>query len=193
MIAGFYDKDYEELTDLASGKAPDQLREAYKHLPKKNVRKIIEFHELLRNACEQLAAESKVLRKTRTKKVKPAEELVKKIKFKLSEPKLKITSVPPAGIIGAQAVVVYNVKTRKIGLYQAKTSNGLNVKGASIIDFTEMSTQKTLRKPESQIAEFKEQNTQKRAETWFAKTIKTTEIKLTGRLNEDTVILKIFK
>ena len=44
-----------------------------------------------------------------------------------------------------------------------------------------------------QLKEFKEQNTQKRFETWFNKNIKTTETVHNGRLNEDTVILKVFK
>ena len=69
---------------------------------------------------------------------------------------------------------------------------GLHVKGTSIIDYSTKSLQKTLRKPPEQIKEFKEQNTQKRFETWF-KNIKTTEVALNGRLNEDTVILKVYK
>jgi hypothetical protein len=102
-------------------------------------------------------------------------------------------STPPAQIVGAQGVVVFNVKTRKIGYYIAKTSAGLNVRGTSLVDFTEKSTQKTLRKPPEQIKEFKEQNTQKRFETWFAKNVKTTETVLNGRFNEDTIILKVYK
>jgi hypothetical protein len=50
-----------------------------------------------------------------------------------------------------------------------------------------------LRKPPEQLKEFKEQNTQKRFETWFSKSVKTTETLLNGRFNEDTIILKVFK
>ena len=96
-------------------------------------------------------------------------------------------------IIGAQGVVVYNVKTRKIGYYIATNTEGLGVKGTSLTNFTNKSEQKTLRKPPEQIKEFKEQNTQKRFETWFAKSVKTTETLLNGRFNEDTVILKVYK
>jgi hypothetical protein len=53
--------------------------------------------------------------------------------------------------------------------------------------------QKTLRKPAEQIKSFKEMNTQKRMQTWFEKEVKTTEIKLNGRFNEDVVILKVYK
>jgi len=192
-IRGFFTKGLEELQELASGKADEQLKEAYKHNSRKNVNKLIEFYNSVMAACEQIAAEAKVLKKPRAAKVKPAEELVKKLKFMLSDTKLGITSAPPATIIGSQGVVVFNTKTRKIGYYIAKSTAGLGVKNSSITEFTDKSTQKTLRKPPEQIKEFKEQNTQKRFETWFAKNVKTTETQLNGRFNEDTVILKVYK
>ena len=192
-IRGFFTRGLEELQELASGQADEQLKEAYKHNSRKNVNKLIEFYNSVMAACEQIAAEAKVLKKPRAAKIKPAEELVKKLKFMLSDTKLGITSAPPATIIGSQGVVVYNTKTRKIGYYIAKSSSGLGVKNSSITEFTDKSTQKTLRKPPEQIKEFKEQNTQKRFETWFAKNVKTTETLLNGRFNEDTIILKVYK
>ncbi len=192
-IKGFFKFSHEELLELASGNADEQLREAYKHNSRKNVKKLIEFYDSIMAACDQIAAEQKVLKKPRAKKVKPAEDLVKKLKFCIKDDKLGIVSVPPAGIVGAQGVVIYNVKSRKIGYYISKSSAGINVKGTSLIDFSDKSFQKTLRKPPEQIKEFKEQNTQKRFETWFAKSVKTTETVLNGRFNEDTVILKVFK
>ena len=141
-IKGFFANGLAELQELASGHADDQLRESYKHVSRKNVKKLIEFYESIAQACEQIAAEAKVMKKPRAIKVKPAEEIVKKLKFMLSDTKLGVTSVPPATIIGAQGVVVLNVKTRKIGYYIAKTSAGLTIKNSSITDFTEKSIQK---------------------------------------------------
>lgn len=191
-IKSFFQKSYNELVELSSGNADEQLREAYKHCSRKNIKKLVEFYESIFTACDQIAAEQKVLKKPRAKKVKPAEELVKKIKFKVTDDKLGLTSVPAAGLIGAQLAVVYNTKTRKIGLYIASSSAGLNVKGASITDFSVKSFQKTLRKPDVQIKEFKEQNTQKRVETWFDK-IKATDTTLNGRVNAEVMILKVYK
>lgn len=192
-VRSFYERGHAELMELASGNADEQLREAYKHHPRKNIKKLIEFYEAIAQACEQIAAEAKIMKKPRAKKIKPAEELIKKLKFCVKDDKLGIVSVPPAGIIGAQGVVVYNVKTRKIGYYVSKSSVGFGVKGTSITNFTEKSFQKTLRVPASQLKEYREQNTQKRFETWFSKSVKTTETALTGRVNEDVVILKVFK
>jgi hypothetical protein len=191
-IKGFYQRGLDELLELTSGAPDDQLKESYKHVNKKNVKKLADFYEGIMLACDQIAAEAKILKKPRPAKIKPAEELVKKLKFLAVDDKLGIVSVPPANIIGAQAAVVYNTKTRKIGIYISKTSSGLAVKGTTITEFTEKSFQRTLRKPAEQIKEFKEQNTQKRVDTWFTK-IKTTETILNGRINEDIVILKTFK
>jgi len=193
IIKGYFQRSYDELTELASGNADAQLREAYKHLPRKNVKKLIEFYENIMSACDQIAAEQKVMKKPRAAKVKPAEQIVAKLKFMLSDTKLGITSAPPATIIGASGVAVFNVKTRKIGYYIATSSAGFGVKGTTLTDFTEKSTQKTLRKPLEQIKEFKDQNTQKRFETWFAKSVKTTETVLNGRFREDTIIIKVYK
>jgi hypothetical protein len=192
IIKSYFQRGLDELLELASGNADEQLREGYKHVSRKNIKKLIDFYESIMSACEQIAAEQKVLKKPRAKKIKPAEELVKKIKFKLSDDKLGITSVPAAGIIGASSAVVYNTKNRKLGIYVANSSAGLNVKGASIVDFIVKSFQKTLRKPDIQIKEFKEQNTQRRVEAWFEK-IKATETSLNGRINAEVMIIKIFK
>lgn len=192
-IKSFYEFGQAELLELSSGQANDQLREAYRHLARKNVRKLIDFYQYIMDACDQIAAEAKVNKKPRAKKVKPAEDLVKKLKFRTSDDKLGIVSVPPAQIVKAQSALIYNTKTRKIGLYIAKNSEGLGVKSSSLTNFTDMSTQKTLRKPLEQLKELKDQNTQKRVETWYTKSVKTTETKLNGRFNEDTVILRVFK
>lgn len=192
LVKQYFQTGQNELAELASGKADDQLREAYSHNSRKNVKKLIEFYESIISACEQIAAEAKIAKPARAKKAKPAEQIVAKLKFCIKDDKLGIVSVPPAGIVGAQGAVVYNVKTRKLGMYIAKTSEGLSVKGTSIVNFTDKSFQRTLRKPDLQLKEFKDQNTQKRVETWFDK-IKTTETVLNGRVNAEVIILKVFK
>jgi len=78
-------------------------------------------------------------------------------------------------------------------MYIAGNSEGFGVKGTSITNFTDMSTQKTVRKPAEQLKAFKDMNTQKRMQTYFEKDVKTTGIKLNGRFNEDVVILKVYK
>jgi hypothetical protein len=192
LVKGFYESMLAEIEEVQVKGCDEQLAEAYEHVSKKNIKKLHDFLIGVMSACDQIIGEAKLNKAPRAKKIVPAEKLVAKLKFKASDDKLGVTSVPPAQLVGAQGAVVYNTKTRKIGVYTALNSSGLAVKGTSIINFTDKSTQKTLRKPEIQMREFKEQNTNKRVETWF-KNIKATEIQLNGRLNADVMILKVFK
>lgn len=192
-IKSFFQSGHTELIELSSGTADDQLREAYRHNSRKNIKKLIEFYEGIMTACDQITAEQKVIKKPRAAKVKPAEQLVAKLKFCVKDDKLGIVSVPPAQLVGASGAVLYNVRTRKLAYVISKTTSGLEVKGSSLLNFTEKSIQKTLRNPSLSIKEFKEQTTQKRFESWFSKNVKTTETAFSGRTNEDTVILKVFK
>jgi hypothetical protein len=192
MVKGFYEKMLAEVEEVQVKGCEEQLAEAYEHISKKNIKKLNDFLVGIMTACDQIIGEAKLNKAPRAKKIVPAEKLVAKLKFKASDDKLGVTSVPPAQLVGAQGAVVYNTKTRKIGVYTSLNSSGLAVKGTTITNFTDKSTQKTLRKPEIQLREFKDQNTNKRIETWF-KNIKATEIQLNGRLNAETMILKVFK
>lgn len=192
IIKGFYERQLAEYEELQSKDCDEQLWEGYSHYGKKNIKKMHDFLLSIMAACDQIVGEAKLTKKPRVKKVKPAEQVVAKLKFKATDDKLGVTSVPPAQIVGASGAVVYNTKTRKLGIYTALNSEGLGVKGTTITNFTEKSTQKTLRKPEVQLREFKEQNTANRVNSWFGK-IKATEIALNGRVNADVIILKVFK
>ena len=66
----------------------------------------------------------------------------------------------------------------------------LSIKGTTVIGFdTQVSTQKTLRKPERQIPEFT--GSSKAAKRKFLNGIKSVEIALNGRLNSDTILLHV--
>ena len=77
-----------------------------------------------------------------------------------------------------------------MGKYVAAVYQELSVKGASITGFNEdLSVQKTLRKPVDQLKEFKAAN--KVGLRKFLEDIKATDIKLNGRISEDTILLKV--
>jgi hypothetical protein len=68
----------------------------------------------------------------------------------------------------------------------------LGVKGTTITGFDATnSVQKTLRKPAEQLAEFKKAGKVKLRT--FMEDVKAVEIKLTGRINKDTILLKVVK
>jgi hypothetical protein len=192
LIKTFYERTVAEYEELQSKDCEEQLAEGHSHYGKKNIRKMADFLASIMTACDQIIGEAKLNKKPRAKKAVPAEKLVAKLKFKATDDRYGITSVPAVQIIGAQQVVVFNTKTRKIGIYTSKTSEGLAVKGSSIINFTDKSVQKTLRKPETQIKEFKDLNTARRTQTWLD-SIKAVGTVMNGRINSEVMILKAWK
>ena len=66
------------------------------------------------------------------------------------------------------------------------------MKGTTITQFNEeKSVQKTLRKPEEKLKEFKEAGKRKLAT--YLDDINAVDIKLNGRINPDTILLKVVR
>ena len=194
FIRAFYEGPLSEYIalQLPAKEQDEQLREAYAHLGKADIKKGVELFQGIISACDMITAESKANRKTRKPKTKSAEKLVAKLKYCKTDEKYKVASINPADIIDASEVWVFNVKTRKIGKYVAEDHATLQVKGTTLQFFDEkQSVAKTLRKPEQQLTEFnKSGKVQLRK---FLDNIKGVETKLNGRFNADTIILKAVK
>lgn len=190
FIRDFYKRDLEELLELASGNADEQLKEGYSHRSKKQIRKLIDFLNEIDSACNMLMQEAKVNRKPRKAKAVSKDKLVAKLKYKKTEESLKLVSVNPADIIGTKELWVYNTKSRKLGRYVANEYMDLGVKGTSITGFNEnLSICKTLRKPEEKLKEFKAAG--KVALRKFLDDINATDTKMNGRINEEIILLKV--
>ena len=190
IIKGFYERDLNELLELASGKADEQLREGYSHRSKKQVKNMIAFYQEIAMACDMLAQEAKVNRAPRKTKAVSKDKLVAKLKFMKTNEPLKLVSINPVDIIGAGELWIFNTKTRKLGRYVASEFNTLNVKGTTITNFDEFkSVQKTIRKPEEKLKEFKAAG--KIALRKFMDEINATDTKMNGRINEETILLKV--
>lgn len=190
IIRDFYARDLAELLELASGEADEQLREGYKHRSRKQIKSLIAFLQEIESACTMLMQEAKVNKKPRARKAVPAEKIVAKLKYMKTNEPLKLVSINPVDILGAKELWVYNSKTRKLGKYVAKEYHELGVKGASITNFDEnQSVCKTLRKPEEKLKEFKAAG--KVALRKFLDEINATDTKMNGRINEETLLLKV--
>jgi hypothetical protein len=189
VIKDFYAKDLDELTEVATSK-DEQLKEAYSHLSKVQLRKITAFYQEVVSACEMLAQEAKVNRKPKAKKAVPAEKIVAKLKYKKADEPLKLVSINPADILGAKELWTYNTKSRKLGKYIAEEFQDLGIKGTTITGFSEpKSVQKTLRKPADQLKEFKAAG--KVVLRKFLEDINAVDTRMNGRINEDIILLKI--
>jgi hypothetical protein len=190
IIRDFYASDLAELEELASGNADEQLREGYSHRTKKQIKNLIAFLTEVQNACNMLMQEAKVNRAPRKTKAVSKDKVVAKLKYMKSNEPLKLVSVNPTDIIGSKELWVYNTKTRKLGRYVAKEYSELGVKGTTITNFDENSSVcKTLRKPEEKLKEFKAAG--KVALRKFLDEINATDTKMNGRINEETILLKV--
>jgi hypothetical protein len=199
IIKDIYSRNLKDLEELNAGKPTDetkldsyeQLQEAYNTKSKKEIRNLLAFYKEIESACNMLIEESKVNKAPRVKKSVSKDKLVEKLKYLKTFEPLKLVSANPVNIIGASELWVYNTKNRKIGKYVADEFTGpLTVKGTVILGFDEhKSVQKSIRKPEEKIKEFKDAN--KIMLRKFLEDINATDTKLNGRINEDTILLKI--
>jgi len=199
FVDQFYRGQYEELqelNDLPPAKKQDdmqqQLAEGYNTYSKKEIKELTDFYKRMFDGIEIIKAEKKQTRAVRKPKQKSAAELVKKLKFKPSDGDFGLSSIPPADIIDATALVVFNTKNRKLGIYYAQEHTTFKVKGTTLQFFDEKrSVQKTVRKPDEVLPNWKK-ITKHKLKPQFGY-LKTTETKLNGRFNADIIILKAFK
>jgi hypothetical protein len=184
-----YQRRQQELEEAQLRQDP-QLKEAYSHFKAADFKKRINWITDLLDAVEQYRDVKKASKKARIKKAPSKEKLVGKIKYAKEDKALKIVSINPADIVGSAELWIYNNKTRKLGKYVAAGYQTLSVKGTSITGFdVDKSVAKTLRKPEEQLKEFAKAG--KIALRTFIKDIKAVEVKLNGRINEETLLLKV--
>jgi hypothetical protein len=180
-----------EYDDVLTTKDAD-VKEGYSNFTKQNMKKIIAYCDQVILDCNRVSEVSTKSRKPRKRKVKSPDELVKKIKICAEFKDLNLKSVPTTSIVGANQLWVYNTKTRKLGVYNAEDAGGLSVKGSSIINFAEKkSVQKKLRKPEVMLPDVL--NGGKVFLRNVIDSIRAVESPLNGRLNADTILLKVTK
>jgi len=153
-----------------------------------------EIVAVLEKVLTNVRAENKLnkIRKPSKKKIKPAQMQIKNLKFKESDSSLKLVSIPPSTIIAAPTLVTFNCKTRKVAIYYAKNTDGLSVKGTTIQNFdAEKSKTKSLRKPEELIEHLIGTSLNRFEKVFLG--IKAKEGSPNGRINEETLLLKVFK
>lgn len=185
-----FQKHRDELSQ-AQSKADEQLVEGYRFLKTADYRRILGWLDALLAAVEQYRDVKRATKRvTRVKKAPAKEKVVARLKYAKENKELKLVSINPVDIVGASELWIFNAKTRKLGRYVAASYQTLSVKGTSILNFDEeKSVAKTLRKPADQIKEFSKAG--KVALRSFIKDIRATEIRLNGRINDDTVLLKV--
>lgn len=192
LIPPAFEKTLNELNEALEGK-DKQLVEGYSNLKKTKLKKLIKGIESISDACAQQVVSAKAARKPTVRKIKvkaPA-VVVKNVKYMKEFPELKISSVSPELLVESKEVWIYNTKYKKIQVYRAIGEGAMTVKGTSLIGYeVATSGSKTIRKPEI-ITGFASMTKRTLAQEF--KTLKTKEAAVNGRINQDCIILKVFK
>ena len=190
-IVEHFRPQYEEICEAQAETDPD-LIEAYKGWRKPVLKIMGLFLKRIIDHMTEVDAAGQSIRKPRAKKVKPAHVIVSKLQFLSEFKELNITSVDPKGIINASQLWVFNPKSRNLSVYHAVGRSGLSVRGTTITGYdTDASITKKVRKPEQVMPQVL--NAGKVDLRSIMKNLSTTESKANGRINKDTILLRIIK
>ena len=187
-MRSFYVDCYNELVDVYN-KEDEFYLEAWSHLKPKYHKTMMDFYGIIVDDLDRIIKNSTAQRKPRKKKTLSASRLIKGLKYQQEFSELKLVSINPEKIIGANTLWVYNTRYKTLGVYHAvNTVRGLSVKGCTIQHFDESeSVQKTVRKPKEALNVLN-----KRSLKAMLKNMKTKEQILTGRINAQTILLGVF-
>jgi hypothetical protein len=181
----------EELVLAISKKDPD-LVEGYSNFKKNELKLYHDLIESIIDDCDKIINNKKITRKPKKKKAVSLDKKVSKVQYKKDDIEYKLASINPIDIVGAKQLWVFNTKTKKLGFYLSNDDTGFGVKGTTLENYDELlSIQKTLRKPLDILP-----NVLKAKKTELKKImsgINSKEAPLNGRINSDTILLKVIK
>lgn len=138
-MAGFYAGQFEELEMAIEGSDP-QVKEAYASYSKKWIKARLEFVEKMMTDLLRYGQNAKKLRVPRKKKPMSVEKKLKNFKYQKEFQEMKLASVSPESIVGAQELWAYNTKYKTLSVFRAIDRGGLEIKRSSIVNFDEKTT-----------------------------------------------------
>jgi len=169
------------------------IKEGYSYLTTSEQKRIQRMYKKVLDTLEA-RSQQKRQRATRKKKVKTPTQLVSKVQYLASTTEYGgLSSVDPEKIIGANRVILFNIKYRQYTIVEAENDQiGLTVKGTTIQNIDETkSSSKRVRETylKSLLGTTAKQGI--RAIRKEFNGIKAKDSAVTGRLNKDTLILKV--
>jgi hypothetical protein len=188
-IIAYYVPHLDEINEVLDGSDP-QLKEGYRPYTKKQVREMKEFFEKILEDAHRFASNQKTVKKRKQRTVS-SDKKVKNFNYKPEDKDFQIVSMNPASIIGASEVWIFNVKYSSLTVFRSSSTNGLDIKGTTIMNFDESisMTKRTGKKAPDFIKEVLTGG--KRSLAKLMDNINTKPGTLSGRTTKDAVILKI--
>lgn len=166
--------------------------EGYSHLKRPELNRRIKECKAMLDDLDRIKSVAKATRKVRIAKPQSIDKQVAKVKYRKDDKEFKIASVNPALVIGKHKLYVFNVKYRRLTEYVTHDPKGFIIKGTTIQNFDKATSRTlTLRKPMDILP--KATTCTPRQLTKLLDEIKTKPSVPNGRLNEDTVLLRVEK
>jgi hypothetical protein len=190
-IFAFYSPILKEVQEAQQGK-DQELVENYSYLKKTEMKRYIEFLSNIVTDAKKWSTNQKTVRKARKKKTISVSKQTSKVKYLSESTEYKVVSVNPADIIGASQLWVFNVKYRLMTRYNAMGPAGFSIKGTTLQGFDpDNSVTKKIRKPQDFLNRVLTGG--KIVLRKLMDEVKTTASSPTGRINSDTILLKVVK
>lgn len=168
----------------------EQAVEGYSHLKRPELKRRMDECEKMLGDLEKLKASTKATRTVKMKKAPSLDKQISRLKYKKEDNEYKISSIAPAMLVGALCAFVFNTKYKTITKYVSET--GLMVSGSTLKNINlEQSIQNSLRKPNEFLPIVLTKSEKQIDKAWSELTTKSRIPN--GRINEDTIILRVLR
>jgi hypothetical protein len=191
-VADYYRPVMQEIIDTI-GKKDEQLVEAYSKYTKVQLKARLALYTGIVEDCEKYSGNLRKARKPRKKKTVPVEQKMKFFQYQKQDNAMKLNSVNPETLLGAQELWTFNTKYKTLTVFRARGPAGLDVKRTAIIGHDEENSKakKIGRKTEELVN--KVLSGGKVALRKVFDDIKTDEIKISDRINTNVILLRVVK
>lgn len=185
MIEGWL-LDYED----AFHKRCDQAVEGYSHLKRSALNHRIKVCQAMLEDLERIRSATKASRNIKIKRPKSIDKQVSKVQYKKEDNDFKIVSINPIQIPTKTRLYAFNTKSKMIIEYVTESPNGFEISGSTIKNISKgLSRTVCLRKPLDFLPIVLQKTPKQINDAW--QTLKTKTKVPNGRINKDTILLRI--
>lgn len=174
-------------------KQDEQLKEAYKNYSRTDLKALITFVESIINDVDSYLGNVKKERKPRKPRTKSIDTILKHFKYMKHSDVLKVSSEDPQKILGGQYLYVLNTKQNILTMFVAADQNGFGIQRTAITNYDEKQSisKKVGRRLDVVINQISAGT--KRTRTKVLDSVKTNPTKLSDRLSDHHLIIKVDK
>ncbi len=178
--------DYED----AYHKRCDQAVEGYSHLKRSTLTQRIKICTAMLEDLERIRSATKASRNVKIKRPKSVDKQVAKVQYKKEDNDFKIVSINPIQIPTKTRLYAFNTKSKMVIEYVTESPNGFEISGSTIKNIsTGLSRTVCLRKPLDFLPIVLQKTPKQINDAW--ETIKTKTKVPNGRINKDTILLRV--